>query len=628
MSIGVNDANRKGLEKLSSSKLENGWRVDFNVGLATDSNGHITGIQLTDGKIKHGTEVDTVAATSKLKNWADEYDKRADRLEKEGKFAEADMARQAAYNYRTIAQKAEEMGLSSVVYHAIKDKHGQVIADQAKLGHEGQILNLTRLKQGSNEAYDLSKKSAVQILNALHDSGKMDEEQYQARMKDLEGLKDDAAVTMRLSKNADGTVSVGEILRGVKYREDTSSKVDDSTKATHGTHIDSWRGGVLTIKDGDSSTSYYIKGAESFSYDKETGRFEVHGARVVDKKSGLTYIADFAGTGQVVGDATNPMGIKTSYDQLAIEKFQNAHSPQVPVFNLTPEKALNLAEDRPDALEENLIKYKDNPLLARAYNREFSINLARGIAAQYGKLGHKEDVGHEESERKSWVSSIMTSISSRLGWKGDEGAGGSGSIEGQTGLRYDKSTTDKHGQTASWDTEVMAAAVNKTLNEAVDTAREEENDMYIMAAVDRVHSAVEEAEKKAEMGIEAREKLERKEGNVDLQGVTDTEKLTGEKIKMSRPEPIDVRGGNAGDQLPYHYVTPEQYDQIMKDWDKYSDEHDVQSRRDVGNFVKQYDLTMEQRAAVISEIVHRSGIGKPNSSYEEKPAITPGPPRG
>ena len=249
LSMGVNDANRKGLEKLSSSKLENGWRVDFNVGLASDSNGHITGIQLTDGKIKHGTEVDTVVATSKLKKWAEEHEQRADRLEKEGKFAEADMARQAAYNYRTIAQKAEEMGLSSVVYHAIKDKHGQVIADQAKLGHEGQILNLTRLKQGSNEAYDLSKKSAVQILNALHDSGKMDEEQYQARMKDLEGLKDDAAVTMRLSKNADGTVSVGEILRGVKYSKDTSSQTTEGT-----------RNRILNEAQSDKLTDYWVYG--------------------------------------------------------------------------------------------------------------------------------------------------------------------------------------------------------------------------------------------------------------------------------------------------------------------------------------------------------------------------------
>jgi len=338
-------------------------------------------------------------------------------------------------------------------------------------------------------------------------------------------------------------------------------KQADTTDIRQGIHYENWNGFFKLGKDG-----YTVQGAKSFEYDPRTGRFSVKGALVRDV-AGNAYQADIVGKGRVIKDsAGNIVGIEVkNLKDLAVEKFESVHGVRMPEFNLTPEKAFNLAHN-PEKLAATLEKFKDNPLVRQAFVTEFANKLAQGLQA-YGDISYKEGVGKEQREIIS--ASAGASVSGRTGPTVETvgkimpaplarlmkslGFGGS------AGLNWQKQLNDTKSEKADASFRIAAAAIRRTLDDGYALADKEGIDNPIETAAYRVFSAVSSYEEQAKKAVDQHIKLEKEAGKTDLTGTTPTEYMTGEKVKVERlGETIDVRGIDGKKQIPYKAVSAEE----------------------------------------------------------------------
>ena len=331
----------------------------------------------------------------------------------------------------------------------------------------------------------------------------------------------------------------------------------DTTHGARGISFENWHGFFVLDKDG-----YTVRGAKSFEYDPVTGRFAIRGAIVRDTY-GNTYQADLIGKGRAVrNSAGNIVGLEvTNLKDLAVENFKRQHGVRMPEFDLTPEKALNLAHE-PEKLAATLEKFKDNPLVRRAFVTEFANKLAQGLQA-YGDLSYHEGVGKEQRKAISAQAGVLLSgqtgptvetigkIMPRALARLMKSLG----FGGRTGLSWQNTHIDIQNEKADTSYRLVTAAIRRTLEDGYAFADKYGNDAPLENAALRIASAVKSYEEQAEKAVDQHEKLERQAGKTDLTGTTPTEYKTGGKVKVERlGESIDVRGIDGKKQIPWKAV--------------------------------------------------------------------------
>ena len=342
-------------------------------------------------------------------------------------------------------------------------------------------------------------------------------------------------------------------------------KATDTTQFDRGITAKNWNGFFMLGNDG-----YTIQGAKSFEYDPLTGRFAVSGALVRDA-AGNTYQADLIGKGKAIKDsAGNIVGVEVkNLSDLAVEKFESVHGSQIPEFNLTPERALNLAHN-PEKLAATLEKFKDNPLVRQAFVTEFSSKLAQGLKQAYGDVATRESISHTDQKVLTATAGLTASgktsppvvtvgkimpaplakFLKSFGFGGNVGISRTERIVSEKGESAD----------ASWN--LAAVAVRQALNDGYSLADRYHNDAPLENAAFKVFNAVSSIEESAEKSIETRERMEKEAGKTDLTSTTPTEYMTGDKIKLERlGKTIDVRGIDGKKQIPWKAVSIDKQDE-------------------------------------------------------------------
>ena len=111
-----------------------------------------------------------------------------------------------AYQLRSMAQHARNMGLDSVMYKADFDVHGRPIKEELTVGSEKNVFMLERTKMGTNEDMDISKDMALAMNEQLYKSGQISKEQYEDAKKSL-NKSPAKAFTLHASYGQDGKMS-------------------------------------------------------------------------------------------------------------------------------------------------------------------------------------------------------------------------------------------------------------------------------------------------------------------------------------------------------------------------------------------------------------------------------------
>ncbi|AEH45797.1 hypothetical protein Thein_1942 [Thermodesulfatator indicus DSM 15286] len=432
------------------------------------------------------------------------------------------------------------------------------------LYHDKDLTNLENYRTG-NMALSAKTGEGREILQGLRAQAL--KRGWTNAVKYIDGLlaNPERSAHLRWNTDKNGNLASLEVLEGAQWKRLDTGLNDTSLKKSRGISYENWNGSFQLGNSG-----YVVHGAKSLEYDPHTGRFAIKDALVMDL-AGNTFIADLAGKGRAIKDQDgNITGIRVDdIKNLARETFVRKHDVRLPEFNLTPEKALNLAKN-PIKLVDTLEKYKDNPLLRQAFVTEFSNKLAQGVQTSIGDISFKDSAGKEQREIVSASASVKTAGSSGL----DVGSVGtiipqplarflkSFNYGGQASLKYEQANIDRKIESAEAAYRVIASAVRHRLNEAYREALETGSNASLDIAAISIFSAVNSLEERAEQAVDKHINMEKNSGKTDLTGTTPTEYGTGSKMKMMRlGEKIDVRGIDPKQQVPYKVVDT---DELMK----------------------------------------------------------------
>ena len=193
-----------------------------------------------------------------------------------------------------------------------------------------------------------------------------------------------------------------------------------------------------------------------------------------------------------------------------------------------------------EKLAATLEKFKDNPLVRRAFVTEFANELAQGLQA-YGDLSYKESVG--KTQQKAISAQAGVSLSRRTG-PTVETIGKimpaplarlmkSLRFGGHAALNWQNTHFDTQSEKADTSYRLVAAAVRRTLEDGYAFADRYGNDAPLETAAFRIASAVSSYEEQAEKAVDEHIEMEREAGKTDLTGATPTEYKTGGRLRSS-----------------------------------------------------------------------------------------------